>query len=442
MSKETENKKSNKKVDNTKVAKTKAKDKKAVKENIKEAKILKEERIIEEEFNYNEDLDEVIEVIEEDVKPAKKETKKISLFKKKEKKNDDSIKIEQVPSKKKIEKKTKKCNFGKKLEKLLVLFEKHHVAIYSFVAGVLITTLIVIVMWPDRIATLKNGEQSIVKVNGENYTANELYEDMKDYYSVSLLLDDIDNNILTELYPEDKKMLEDVESNAEYYFNMYEQYYGYTQEQFLSQNGFSSYEAFLDYLKLDYRRNKYLDNYIKKNLSDEEIKEYYEENVFGDINTQHVLVAISSEEGGKTDEEAKALAEKIITKLNDGTSWEEIQKKYKDDITFEDLGYQSWDASLEKSFMDALEDMDDNSYSEEPVKTSYGYHVIYRLDQKKTPSLKDVKETIINNLIADEKAEDANLLFKSLINLRKEKNIKFNDTVMAEKYSQYCKQYK
>ena len=51
-------------------------------------------------------------------------------------------------------------------------------------------------------------------------------------------------------------------------------------------------------------------------------------------------------------------------------------------------------------------------------------------------------ETIINNLIADEKAEDANLLFKSLINLRKEKNIKFNDTVMAEKYSQYCKQYK
>ena len=69
-------------------------------------------------------------------------------------------------------------------------------------------------------------------------------------------------------------------------------------------------------------------------------------------------------------------------------------------------------------------------------------NILYRLDQKKTPSLKDVKETIINNLIADEKAEDANLLFKSLINLRKEKNIKFNDTVMAEKYSQYCKQYK
>ena len=33
-------------------------------------------------------------------------------------------------------------------------------------------------------------------VGGKNYTADELYEDMKDYYSVSLLLDKIDNSII------------------------------------------------------------------------------------------------------------------------------------------------------------------------------------------------------------------------------------------------------
>ena len=32
--------------------------------------------------------------------------------------------------------------------------------------------------------------------------------------------------------------------------------------------------------------------------------------------------------------EAKKLAEEIITKLNDGTSWETIQKDYKDKITY------------------------------------------------------------------------------------------------------------
>ena len=67
----------------------------------------------------------------------------------------------------------------------------------------------------------------------------------------------------------------------------------------------------------------------------------------------------------------RKLAEEIITKLNDGTSWETIQKDYKDKITYEDLGYQSWDASLEEAFMTALTSMEDNSYSDEPVKTSY-----------------------------------------------------------------------
>ena len=270
---------------------------------------------------------------------------------------------------------------------------------------------------------------------------------MKSYYSVSLLLDKIDNDLLTKMYPENDKMTSEVKSNAEYYFNTYKQYYNYTQEQFLEKNGFSSYDAFLDYLRLDYRRNKYLEDYIKKNLSDDEIKKYYDENVFGDINTQHILVEVKSDsdkDNSKklSDADAKKLAEEIITKLNDGTSWEQIQKDYKDKVTYEDLSYQSWDASLEESFMTALKKMDNNSYSEEPVKTSYGYHVIHRLDQKKKPTLKKSKDKIISNLISDKKSADSNLLYKSLISLRKEKNINFSDTDMKAKYESYCKKYK
>ena len=114
---------------------------------------------------------------------------------------------------------------------------------------------------------------------------------------------------------------------------------------------------------MDYRRGKYLEDYVTKNLSDDEIQKYYDENVFGDINTQHVLVEVStSEDDGKlSDADAKTLAEEIIDKLNDGTSWEEIQKQYKDKITYEDLGYQAWDASLEESFLTALKEMEDNN---------------------------------------------------------------------------------
>lgn len=435
----TKDKEENLKKNNTKNSTTKDQKTKKKSEEKKEKKVTPSKEIIEEEVD--EDLEDMEESEEVEVKETKKEEKK-----KPEEIRAKVEKVEKIAKEKKKKINTSKNN-SSKLTEIAVLFEKNHVAIYSFIAGLLITTLVAFIIWPDRIATLKDGTQPVVKVNKKTYTANNLYEDMKSYYSVSLLLDKIDNDLLTKMYPENDKMTSEVKSNAEYYFNTYKQYYNYTQEQFLEKNGFSSYDAFLDYLRLDYRRNKYLEDYIKKNLSEDEIKKYYDENVFGDINTQHILVEVKSDsdkDNSKklSDADAKKLAEEIITKLNDGTSWEQIQKDYKDKVTYEDLSYQSWDASLEESFMTALKKMDNNSYSEEPVKTSYGYHVIHRLDQKKKPTLKKSKDKIISNLISDKKSADSNLLYKSLISLRKEKNINFSDTDMKAKYESYCKKYK
>ena len=425
-------KKTEEKITNTKVTKATKKETPLKEKKEKEVKVID---TIEEEFEYDEDLDMEEEIIEtKPTKPKKKEEKK------EEKVSQEKIKkIEKLAKKKKT-----KTSSNKKLAEILLFLDKNRYSIYAFIGGVLITVLIAFLIWPDRIAALKNGEEPVVTVGKNTYTADELYENMKDYYSVSLLLDDIDNDLLTKLYPENDEMTEEVNSNAEYYLNMYEQYYGYSEEEFLEKNGFSSYNAFLDYLKLDYRRNKYLDDYLEEKLTDDEIQKYYDEKVFGDINTQHILVEVSSSEddGKLSDEDAKKLAEEIITKLNDGTSWEKVQEEYKDKITFEDLGYQSWDASLEESFMTALQDMEENSYSEEPVKTSYGYHVIYRLDQKEKPSLKKSKDTIIEKIVTNKKSEDSNLLYKSLISLREENKIDFKDTVMKSKYEDYCKQYK
>ena len=414
-----ENKQSNKQ--NTPKKNTKVTDTKITKANKKQSKI--------KEFEFEEldlEVDEDLEVTE-DITISKNKKEKIE-------------KIEKIAKEKKV--KTKKNN--KKLEEFILLFNKHCNTIYAFIGGVLLTTLIAFIIWPERIAELKNGEEPIVKVGKTNYTADRLYEDMKNYYSVNLLLDEIDNDLLTKMYPEDEEMTKAINEDADYYVNMYNQYYGYTEEQFLKENGFKSRKEFLEYLKLDYRRTKYLDEYLEKKLTDKEIEKYYNDNVFGDINTQHVLVEVSSaEDDGKlSDADAKKLAEEIITKLNDGTSWETIQKDYKDKITYEDLSYQSWDASLEESFMTALKKMEDNTYSEEPVKTSYGYHVIYRIDQKKAPKLKEVKETIIKNLITNKKAEDENILYKALIQLREDNKIDFKDTVMKDKYNDYKKNYK
>ena len=331
--------------------------------------------------------------------------------------------------------KNTKDKFKKGLEKI----DQNRNLVFSFIGGALVVALITVIIWPDRIATLKDGTQPVVKVNGETITADFLYEEMKKNYSISYLIEYIDKAILDKKYEETDEMKDEIEKTAQSYFDMYEQYYGMDEATFLAQNGFESKEQFLDVLKLDYRRKLYYDDYLKSQITDEQIQKYYDENVYGDINTQHILVKVNDD---MSDEDAKKLAEEIIGKLNEGKSFDEVREEYKDSVTYENLKYVAFNANLESSFLEALKKLEENSYTKEPVKTSYGYHVIYRTDQKEKPSLEDVKDSVIEELCDELDASDENLYNKTLVKMREEAGLDFSDSVMKEKYEEYIKEYK
>ena len=350
--------------------------------------------------------------------------------------------VKEVPkkeSKKESKKDTKKVNKvnDDKVFKMLEFFDKYRLAIYGAVGGILITVLVVVIIWPDRIATLKDGTQPVAEIDGYTVTANDLYEDMKDVYSISSLLDKIDNKILEEKYPETDEMNDELKQQAESYYSAYKQYYKMDKETFLSNNGFGSEKAFLEYL-----RHKYAEDYIKTLISDKEVEKYYEDKVYGDINTKHILVKVDSSASDEDKKKAEDLAKEIISKLNDGKSFDEVKEEYKDQITYEELGYKSYNANLESAYMEAMQKLENNSYSKEPVKTSYGYHVIYRIDQKEKPALEDVKEEIIDSLVSEKKSEDKNISYVALDKMREESGLKFSDTVLEKKYNTYMSQYK
>lgn len=355
--------------------------------------------------------------------------------------------VKEVPkkeSKKESKKDTKKVNKvnDDKVFKMLEFFDKYRLAIYGAVGGILITVLVVVIIWPDRIATLKDGTQPVAEIDGYTVTANDLYEDMKDVYSISSLLDKIDNKILEEKYPETDEMNDELKQQAESYYSAYKQYYKMDKETFLSNNGFGSEKAFLEYLRLQYRRNKYAEDYIKTLISDKEVEKYYEDKVYGDINTKHILVKVDSSASDEDKKKAEDLAKEIISKLNNGKSFDDVKEEYKDQITYEELGYKSYNANLESAYMEAMQKLENNSYSKEPVKTSYGYHVIYRIDQKEKPALEDVKEEIIDSLVSEKKSEDKNISYVALDKMREESSLKFSDTVLEKKYNTYMSQYK
>lgn len=375
----------------------------------------------------------------QETKNNKKEKKEVVV--KEEKVVKETPKKESKKESKKDTKKVNKVN-DDKVFKMLEFFDKYRLAIYGAVGGILVTVLVVVIIWPDRIATLKDGTQPVAEIDGYTVTANDLYEDMKDVYSISSLLDKIDNKILEEKYPETDEMNDELKQQAESYYSAYEQYYKIDKETFLSNNGFGSEKAFLEYLRLQYRRNKYAEDYIKTLISDKEVEKYYEDKVYGDINTKHILVKVDSSASDEDKKKAEDLAKEIISKLNDGKSFDDVKEEYKDQITYEELGYKSYNANLESAYMEAMQKLENNSYSKEPVKTSYGYHVIYRIDQKEKPALEDVKEEIIDSLVSEKKSEDKNISYVALDKMREESGLKFSDTVLEKKYNTYMSQYK
>ena len=367
---------------------------------------------------------------------SKKDTKKNAINKAETKKEEKVVK--------EVKKETKKNNNKKEYDKLFKFYDfidKYRLAIYGVIGGVLATVLVVILIWPDRIAKLENGLEPVASIDGLTVTAEDLYEDMKEIYSVNNLLDIIDNKILEEKYPETDEMNTELNDQAENYYNMYNQYYGYSKEEFLTKSGFGSERAFIEYLRLQYRRTQYTDDYIKEQITDKEIEKYYEDKVYGDINTKHILVKVSSSATDEEKKKAENLAKEIITKLNEGKSFDEVKDEYKDKITYEELGYKAYNASLESAYMEAMQKLENNSYTKEPVQTSYGYHVIYRIDQKEKPSLEDVKEEIITSLVSEHKSEDTSVQYKALEKMREDAKLKFTDTVLEKKYETYKSQY-
>lgn len=320
-----------------------------------------------------------------------------------------------------------------KLEKVINFLDKNRKIIYGFVGGVLITSIIVTIIWPDRIATLKDGTQPVAEIDGEKITADILYEKLKHQNDINVLLREVDAKLLTEMYEEDDEMINELEKTANDYYSQAESY-NMSKSDFLKQYGYNSHDDFIEDLKLNYRRNEYYEEYVETLITEDEINDYYEENVYGDIDSKHILVTIDEE---RKDEDAKKLAEEIIAKLNEGKTFDEVKDEYKDSITYEELGYQAFNANIQASYMNALEELENDEYTTKPIQTTYGYHVIYRIDQKEKPSLEDVKDTIIDAIANDKKQADQNLYAKALINLRKEKEFTFYDTVLEDKYNDY-----
>lgn len=305
-----------------------------------------------------------------------------------------------------------------------------------------ITILSLITTGCGKVATLKNGEEITVSVKGGKISADKYYEEIKST-NISKLIDMIDHKLFDEKYKSDDKEKEYIENQIQQiksYYTTDETFKSAIQQYF----GVNNEDELKDVLSLEYKRNLAVKDYVESTVTEKEIKEYYKNNITGDIKASHILIKsdasndATDEEKTKAEENAKKEAEDIIKKLKDGEDFSKLAKKYSDDTGSKenggDLGYFSID-EMDEDFIEAVKKLNNNEYTKEPVKTQFGYHIILKVDQKEKPKLKKVKEDIIETIATNKLDSDTSLYYQVLIEIREKNKIKFNDSEIKKAYN-------
>jgi len=324
---------------------------------------------------------------------------------------------------------------GREKKKGLAIFKKKEIWI-SGIIGILIGAALIYLLGLFGVPGL--GNETIATIKTGNISKNDLYKEMKKYYPVTYALELVDKSILEEKYKLPEEQNKEIEEQVNIILNQY-QAYGYTEETFLEENGFESKQEFIDYMTLDYKRNLACIDYFKTIISEEDIQNYYNENdVYGEINTKHILVRISED---LKEKEALTKANEIIAKLNNGTSFDEVAIEYADDsaIISENVDF-NWlnESSLAEEYTTASKALEKDTYTKEAVLTDFGYHIIYCVDKAEKPSIEESKDDIVEKLGADLEAEDQYIRYKALIKLREDNGLKFKDSKFKEEYKEYC----
>ena len=139
----------------------------------------------------------------------------------------------------------------------------------------------------------------------------------------------------------------------------------------------------------------------KLDLNDDALRGEYDKQIAAteakEFQASHILL----------EEETKA--KEVIAELNEGADFAELAKKYSTGPSGPNGGDLGWfDAgAMVPEFSQAVASMEPGKYSEEPVKTDFGWHIIKLVDQRaKSPqSFESVKDQIRNVLLRNKVAE-------------------------------------
>ena len=175
----------------------------------------------------------------------------------------------------------------------------------------------------------------------------------------------------------------------------------------------------LDFVREDTRKNMLIMKYIDEialtdvdiNVSEEDIRNYYEENKeqysLETASVRHILFMTQ----GKSEEEkieVKQLTEDVLKRARAGEDFIKLASEYSEDPGSKNSGGLYADfprGRMGQTFEDASFTLPVGTISD-PVETPYGYHIIKIIDHKYGKTIDDVRDEI-KRIVSERKKEAA-----------------------------------
>lgn len=310
-----------------------------------------------------------------------------------------------------------------------------------------LTVALVITACHKVIPKTKDGKQVLATLKGKTITADDLYLELKDQGGTSALINMIDKYIVSKEVKFTKENEEYIQNIVDSWKEQAEQN-GMTLVELIGRYGLTIEDEkdFFNYLKENYSVSLAVEKFIGDQASEKDLKEYYKDNFSDELTVRHILISVDDSES-----DALAKAKKLIKEL-DGTDKKKLEKKFielaKDNS--DDTGTYANGGLLENfvkkdvvsEFFEAANALKDGEYSKEPVKTSYGYHIIYKVSSTPLKSFKELKDKVKSEYAKNLLNNDSSLQVSKWDELRKSYKMNIVDSVIKEEYSKTIEEAK
>lgn len=308
-----------------------------------------------------------------------------------------------------------------------------------------------------KIPTLSNGDEAVVTFkDGDMISANDFYEEIKNSFGLDTLLNMIDKYIFESEFPDE---MENGEAYAEAAIDQLRTNYETEEEllQALQYYGYQTVEAYQNFVYISYMQNVAIEAYVRNNITEEELQDYYDNDVYPDMTISHILITpdvtddMSDEEKEEAENTAKEQIENIIDELNEAkdngenieSTFAKLAKEYSEDDDTKDDGGNLGEiniGSLDSNYdelIKAANSLKDGEYSTEVITTELGYHVILKTATGEKASYDDSVDSMKDAITEDKLNNDQSLMVDAIRYYRELYELDIVDSELDNQYSIY-----